>query len=86
MHTRLLPVPLTGDVYFVSYGAVKFPDAVIDLYGDGVRVELTEETFISKAGITSSTFRADPRRPRELVRAVSPRGQVLRACRERQPL
>ena len=75
MHTRLLPVPLTGDVYFVSYGAVKFPDAVIDLCGDGVRVELTKETFISKAGITSSTFRTIPDVPVNSFELYLPEGK-----------
>jgi hypothetical protein len=58
--TPLLPVTLSGPAYFVSYGGAKFPELIIVLQGDGVRVDLHGETFISKAGITSSTFRAIP--------------------------
>ena len=58
--TSVLPVQLTGPAYFVSYGGAKFPELVIVLQGYGVTVYLHGETFISKAGITSSTFRKVP--------------------------
>ena len=58
--TPVLPVELTGPAYFVSYGGAKFPELVIVLQGYGVTVYLHGETFISKAGITSSTFRKIP--------------------------
>ncbi|MGA7703902.1 MAG: hypothetical protein WB998_03290 [Solirubrobacteraceae bacterium] len=58
--TPVLPVQLTGPAYFVSYGGAKFPELVIVLQGYGVTVFLHGETFISKAGITSSTFRKVP--------------------------
>jgi hypothetical protein len=58
--TPVLPVPVTGPAYFVSYGGAKFPELVIVLQGYGVTVDLHGETFISKAGITSSTFRHIP--------------------------
>jgi hypothetical protein len=58
--TPLLPVGLAGPAYFVSHGGEAFPDLVIVLEGDGVRVDLTGTTFISKAGITSSTFKTVP--------------------------
>jgi hypothetical protein len=58
--TPVLPVPVTGPAYFVSYGGVKFPELVIVLQGYDVTVYLHGETFISKAGITSSTFRQVP--------------------------
>ncbi len=58
--TRLLPVPLEGPAYFVSYGDLKFPELVFVLQGDGVAVDLHGETYISKSAITSSTFRAVP--------------------------
>ncbi len=58
--TPVLPVQLTGPAYFVSYGGAKFPELVIVLQGYGVTVFLHGETFISKAGITSSTFRQVP--------------------------
>ncbi|HWX45047.1 MAG TPA: hypothetical protein VNY52_06965 [Solirubrobacteraceae bacterium] len=58
--TPVLPVGLSGPVYFVSRGGAKFPELVIVLSGYGTTVQLHGETFISKAGITSSTFRSVP--------------------------
>lgn len=58
--TPIIPVGLSGPAYFVSYGGAKFPELVIVLSGYGVTVDLHGETFISPAGITSSTFRAIP--------------------------
>jgi hypothetical protein len=61
--TPLIPVPLTGPAYFVSYGGAKFPELVIVLQGYGVTLDLHGETFINKAGITSSTFHTVPDAP-----------------------
>jgi hypothetical protein len=58
--TPILADTLTGPAFFVSHGGAKFPELVIVLSGDGVTVQLDGETFISKAGITSSTFRSIP--------------------------
>jgi DNA-binding beta-propeller fold protein YncE len=58
--TPLIPVPLNGPAYFVSHGGAKFPELIIVLSGYGVTVQLHGETFINKAGITSSTFRTIP--------------------------
>jgi hypothetical protein len=74
VHTQVLPVPLAGPVYFVSYGGAKFPEAVIVLQGDGVLVDLHGETFISKAGITSATFRNTPDVPFENIEVTVPSG------------
>jgi hypothetical protein len=61
--TPLVPVALTGPAYFVSYGGAKFPELVIVLQGYGVTLDLHGETFINKAGITSSTFHTVPDAP-----------------------
>jgi hypothetical protein len=58
--TPLLPVQLTGPAYFVSHGGEAFPSLIVVLQGYGVRVDLIGATFISKQGITSSTFGAVP--------------------------
>jgi hypothetical protein len=61
--TPLLPVPLEGPAYFVSHGGAKFPELIVVLQGYGVTLDLHGETFISKAGITSSTFHTVPDAP-----------------------
>ncbi len=76
VHTPVLPVPLEGPVYFVSYGGAKFPDAVILLSGDGVNVRLTGETFINgKTGVTSATFPSTPDVPFESIEVSLPTGE-----------
>lgn len=58
--TPVLPVVLSGPVYFVSHGIAKFPELIIVLSGFGVTVEVHGETFISKSGVTSTTFNTVP--------------------------
>ncbi len=73
--TPLLPVPLTGPVYFVSHAGLKFPELVIVLSGYGTTIQLHAETFISKAGITSSTFRTVPDAPVGTFELTLPQGK-----------
>jgi hypothetical protein len=61
--TPLIPVPLEGPAYFVSNGGEAFPNLIVVLQGYGVRIDLVGDTFISKAGITSSTFKTVPDAP-----------------------
>jgi hypothetical protein len=72
--TPLLPVGLSGPVYFVSHGGEAFPSLIVVLQGDGVRVDLTGATFISKAGITSSTFKTVPDVPVNSFELYLPEG------------
>jgi hypothetical protein len=58
--TPVLTHELGGPVYFVSHGGEAFPGLIVVLQGEEVRVDLTGSTFISKAGITSSTFKTVP--------------------------
>jgi hypothetical protein len=73
--TPLLPVGLSGPVYFVSHGGEAFPSLIIVLQGDGVRVDLTGTTFINKAGITSSTFKTVPDVPVGTFELYLPQGR-----------
>jgi hypothetical protein len=74
VHTPVLPVPLEGPVYFVSNGGEAFPNLIMVLQGYGVRVDLVGDTFINKAGITSSTFNATPDVPFSMFELTLPQG------------
>jgi hypothetical protein len=75
VHTEILPVPLEGAAYFVSHGGEAFPSLEIVLQGDGVTIDLVGSTFISKAGITSTTFKATPDTPFESFELTLPEGK-----------
>jgi hypothetical protein len=75
VHTPLLPVPLTGPAIFVSHGGEAFPSLVIVLQGYGVTVDLVGTTFISKAGITSTTFKTVPDVPFSSFELTLPQGK-----------
>jgi hypothetical protein len=72
--TPLLPVRLSGPAYFVSFGGEAFPQLIIVLEGDGLRVDLKGNTFISK-GITSSTFATVPDVPVNSFELFLPQGK-----------
>jgi hypothetical protein len=74
VHTPLLPVPLEGPAIFVSHGGEEFPSLTIVLQGYGVTVDLVGTTFISKAGITSTTFKAVPDTPFNSFELTLPEG------------
>jgi hypothetical protein len=75
VHTPVVPVPLEGPIYFVSYGNKKFPEAVFVLKGYGITIEQHGETFIDhKTGITSATFSNIPDLPVESIEASLPTG------------
>jgi hypothetical protein len=72
--TPVLPVPLTGPAYFVSHGGEAFPSLILVLEGYGVRVDVVGSTFISKQGVTSSTFAAVPDVPVDTFELYLPEG------------
>jgi hypothetical protein len=72
--TPLLPVPLEGPAYFVSNGGEAFPNLIMVLQGYGVRIDLVGDTFISKSGITSSTFKTVPDQPVTSFELTLPEG------------
>jgi hypothetical protein len=73
--TPIVPVALTGPAYFVSHGGAKFPELIIVLQGYGITLDLHGETFISKQGITSSTFRTVPDAPIGSFQLTLPQGR-----------
>jgi hypothetical protein len=75
VHTPVLPVPLEGPLYFVSYGGAAFPDAVAVIKGYGITIESHGHTFInSKTGVTSATFESVPDVPFESIEVTVPQG------------
>ena len=73
--TPILPVALEGPAYFVSHGGEAFPSLIVVLQGYGVTVDLVGTTFISKKGITSSTFKTVPDVPVGSFQLVLPQGR-----------
>jgi hypothetical protein len=73
-HSPVLSSPLVGPAYFVSHGGEAFPQLVVVLQGEGVVVDLVGDTFISKAGITSSTFKEVPDVPVSSFELTLPQG------------
>ena len=65
-------MPLKGPAIFVSHGGEAFPSLILVLQGYGVTIDLTGATFISHAGITSSTFKTVPDQPFSTFELVLP--------------
>jgi hypothetical protein len=72
--TPIFAVPLTGPVYLVSHASEAFPNAVIVLQGEGVRIDLVGDTDIVK-GITSTTFKSVPDEPVNSFELYLPEGK-----------
>jgi hypothetical protein len=73
--TPLIPVPLVGPAYFVSHGGEAFPSLIVVLQGYGITIDLVGTTFISKKGITSSTFKTVPDQPVTSFELTLPEGK-----------
>ena len=54
---------MEGPAIFVSHGGEAFPSLTLVLQGDNVTIDLVGTTFISHAGITSTTYKAVPDQP-----------------------
>jgi hypothetical protein len=75
VHTPLIPVPLEGPAIFVSHGNESFPSLTMVLQGYGVTIDLVGATFISKTGITSTTFKTVPDQPFSTFELTLPEGK-----------
>jgi hypothetical protein len=72
--TPILPVPLEGPAYFVSHGGEGWPSLIVVLQGYGFTIDLVGTTFISKAGVTSTTFKTVPDQPVTSFELTLPEG------------
>jgi hypothetical protein len=75
VHTPILPGVLSGPAIFVSHGGEAFPTLTMVLQGDGVTVEVVGTTYISKAGVTSTTFKTVPDSPFSTFELTLPEGK-----------
>jgi hypothetical protein len=73
--TPILPGALSGPAIFVSHGGEAFPSLEVVLQGDGVTIDLVGSTFISKSGITSTTFKTVPDSPFSTFELTLPEGK-----------
>ncbi|HWY17820.1 MAG TPA: NHL repeat-containing protein [Solirubrobacteraceae bacterium] len=74
VHTPLIPVPLQGPAIFVSHGGEAFPSLTMVLQGYGITIDLVGTTFISKSGVTSTTFKTVPDQPFSSFELTLPEG------------
>jgi hypothetical protein len=74
LKTPLLASPLVGPAYLVSFGGQQFPEMVMILQAEGVKIEVTGSIYVSKAGITSVTVESVPDAPFTSFELKTPTG------------
>jgi hypothetical protein len=73
--TPLLDEAMRGPAILVSHGGAAFPDMVLVLQAQGVRIDLTGALFVDEKNITSTTFRTIPDVPIRRLDLVLPEGK-----------
>lgn len=66
---------MRGPAILVSHGGRAFPDMVLVLQAQGVRIDLTGALFVDRHNITSATFRTIPDVPIRRLDLVLPEGK-----------
>jgi hypothetical protein len=73
--TPVLGEALRGPAILVSHGGKAFPDMVLVLQAQGVRIDLTGALFVDERNITSTAFRTIPDVPIRRLDLVLPEGK-----------
>jgi hypothetical protein len=73
--TPLLDEAMRGPAILVSHGGAAFPDMVLVLQAQGVRIDLTGALYVDEKNITSTTFRTIPDVPIRRLDLVLPEGK-----------
>jgi len=73
--TPVLNEAMRGPAILVSHGGRAFPDMVLVLQAEGVRIDLTGALFVDQKNITSTTFRTIPDVPIRRLDLVLPEGK-----------
>jgi hypothetical protein len=72
--TPVLDEAMRGPAILVSHGGAAFPDMVLVLQAQGVRIDLTGALFVDQKNVTSTTFRSIPDVPIRRLDLVLPEG------------
>jgi hypothetical protein len=73
--TPVLGAPMRGPAFLVAHGVAAFPDMVLVLQAQGVRIDLTGALFVDQHNVTSTTFRTIPDVPIRRLDLVLPEGR-----------
>jgi hypothetical protein len=73
--TPVLGEAMRGPAILVSHGGKAFPDLVLVLQAQGVRIDLTGALFVNEKNITSVTFRTIPDVPIRRLDLMLPEGR-----------